>query len=107
MGTLKLVVNNTVTNEAEIAGEFVKDNAPALAEDVFLFILGRISYDALKTACQTQLANWWSLGYPAARQTINTNPFTGICCFWSNPDVKMNSLVTAISTSASKNALVI
>lgn len=62
MGTLKLVVNNTVTNEAEIAGEFVKDNAPALAEDVFLFILGRISYDALKTACQTQLANWWELG---------------------------------------------
>lgn len=64
MSTLKLVVNNSDSDAGseERAGEFVEHNAPVLASETLMFILGHASHDELLATCQQQLVDWWALG---------------------------------------------
>ncbi|CZF81653.1 MULTISPECIES: hypothetical protein [Grimontia] len=58
---LKLVADNPETNNDELAGEHVRQHAPAFAADVIRYILHQASYDNLVNSSQNQFMDWWQL----------------------------------------------
>ncbi|USH01833.1 hypothetical protein K6Q96_13285 [Grimontia kaedaensis] len=58
---LKLVADNPEQKNDELAGEHVRQHAPAFATDVIRYILQQSRYEDLKVSCRNQFLEWWQL----------------------------------------------
>lgn len=109
MSTLKLVVNNSDSDAGseERAGEFVEHNAPVLASETLMFILGHASHDELLATCQQQLVDWWALGIAGGQSASDYESVYWYLLFLVESAGILNCSATATLTNAPKNALVI